>query len=74
MRDGISLLKAGHPVVVFVYDHFERAARAQAKGLGVPGLRIYVFPQYTPGALTASIEEEKAAKAAEEFPHLLMEK
>jgi hypothetical protein len=74
VRDGISLVKAGVPVVVFVYDHFERAARAQAKGLGVPDLRIYVFPQYTPGALTASIEEGKAATAAEEFPRLLMEK
>ena len=74
MRDGISLLKAGVPVVVFVYDHFERAARAQAKGLGVPELKIYAFPQYTPGALTASVEEEKAVTAAEEFPHLLMEK
>ena len=73
MRDGIHLVKAGHPVVVFVYDHFERAARAQAKGLGVPDLRLYVFPQYTPGALSSSEEEEKAVKAAEEFPRLLME-
>ena len=47
------------------------ALRAQAKGLGVPDLRLYVFPQYTPGALSASVEEEKAVTAADEFPRLL---
>lgn len=71
MRDGISLSKAGHPVVVFVYDNFERAARAQAKGLGVPDLRLYVYPQYKPGDVSAAEEESKAATAAKEFPKLL---
>jgi len=40
----------------------------------VPDLWLYVFPQYTPGALTASIEEEKAARAAEEFLAPLIER
>jgi hypothetical protein len=70
VRDGISLAKAGHPVVVFVYDNFERAARAQARGLGVPDLRIYVYPQYKPGDPLPP-ETEKALQAAVEFPRLL---
>lgn len=72
MRDGIALARAGHPVVVFVQDHFERAARAQAKKLGVSDLRIYVYPQYQPGGVSAVLEEEKAVKAAAEFPRLLL--
>ncbi len=71
MRDGISLAKAGLPVIVFIYDNFERAARAQAKGLGVPDLRFYVYPQYTPGPDSLRHEEEKAVVAAEEFGKLL---
>ncbi len=71
MRDGITLSKAGHPVVVFVYDNFERAARAQAKGLGLPDLKIFVYPQYKPGD-PLSPEVEKATKAVEDFPALLV--
>ena len=71
MRDGINLTKAGHPVIVFVYHHFERAARAQAKGLGVPDLRLYVYQQYTPGADSLKHEEEKAVIAAAEFGKML---
>ena len=74
MRDGINLMKAGHPVVVFVYDNFERAARAQAKGLGAADLRIYVYPQYKPGGVSSVLEEQKAAQAAEEFPQLLLKR
>jgi len=70
VRDGIALTKAGHPVVVFVYDNFARAARAQANGLGVPDLRIYVYPQYKPGDPLPP-EADKAAKAAAEFPALI---
>ncbi|MBI3069095.1 MAG: hypothetical protein HYY79_09560 [Betaproteobacteria bacterium] len=70
MRDGITLAKAGHPAVVLVYDNFERAARAQAKALGMPDLRIYVYPQYQPGDPLPP-EAAKAVKAAEEVPALL---
>ena len=73
MRDGITLAKAGHPVVVFDYDHFERAARAQARGLGIPELRIFVYPQYKPGDLLPP-EAAKAVKVAGEFPALLTAK
>ncbi len=72
MRDGINLVKAGHPVVVFVHDHFERAARAQAEGLGVRDMKLYVFPQYVPGRTSVAEEQEKAIKAAEEFQTLLI--
>lgn len=70
MRDGINLAKLGHPVVVFVHDNFERAARAQAKVLGVPDLEICVYPQFKPGDDESS-ELSKANLAAEEFPALL---
>lgn len=72
MRDAINVSKNGRPAVLFVYDHFERAARAQAKGLGVPDLKIYVFPQYKPGEAYSPEEANKAVKAAEEFPGLLL--
>ena len=70
MRDGIALSKTGHPTVVFVHDCFERAAKAQAGALGMPDLKIYVFPQNRPGTPEAE-EATKAEVAAREFPALL---
>lgn len=70
MRDGITLARAGHPVIVFVHDRFEKAARAQAAGLRISDLRIYVYPQYKPGDHLAD-EANKALRAVEEFPKLL---
>ena len=58
--------------MLFVYNHFEKAARAQAKGLGVADLKIYVFPQYKPGEALSPEEANKAVKAAEDFPKLLL--
>ena len=52
--------------MVYVHDFFERAARAQAKALGLPDLRIYVYPQPKPGD-PEEIEKKKALKAAEEL-------
>ena len=72
MRDGIQVLKAGRPVIVFAYDRFERAARAQAAGLGVADLLLYVYPQFAVANLSATVEEEKALIAAKEFPKLLL--
>ena len=72
MRDGIEVLKAGKPVIVFTHDRFERAARAQAKGLGVGDLRLYVYPQFAVGNLQNEVEREKALKAVEEFPDLII--
>ena len=72
MRDGIEVLKAGKPVIVFTHDRFERAARAQAKGLGVADLRLYVYPQFAVGNLQNEVEREKALKAVEEFPDLII--
>jgi hypothetical protein len=66
VRDGIFLTKAGHPTVVFVHDYFEKAARAQAKALGMPDLKIYVYPQHKAGDFEAA-EAEKGVKAAHEL-------
>ena len=70
MRDGIALTQLGHPAVVFVYDNFERAARAQATALGAADLRIHVYPQYKPGDPLPP-EALKAAHAAQTFTQLL---
>ena len=71
MRDGIALLSAGHPTLVFVHDVFERAAHAQAKALGMPDLRIYVYPQNRSGE-PDEVEAAKAARAAEELERNLL--
>jgi hypothetical protein len=73
VRDGISLANAGLPVVVFVHDHFERAARAQATGSGVADLKLYAFSPIKAGASSLRLEAEQAARAAAEFPGLLLE-
>ena len=70
MRDGIYLTKAGHPTVVFVNDFFEKAARAQAKALGLPELKIFVYPQHKAGDFEAE-EAQKGARAAHELRNWL---
>lgn len=70
MRDGISLTKAGHPTVVVVQGPFEEAARALAKALGLPQLRLYVYPQHTVGGSVAE-EVDKGMKAASELARLI---
>ena len=70
MRDGITLAKAGHPVVVFVHDRFEQAARAQAAALGLAELPIHVYAQYD-AADPERMEAQKAAQAAKAFQQLL---
>lgn len=72
MRDGIFLTKAGHPTVVFVNDFFEKAARAQAKALGLPDLKIFVYPQHKAGDFEAA-EAAKGAQAARELRRWLEE-
>lgn len=56
--------------MVFVHDFFERAARAQAKALGLPELKIFVYPQHQPGDYDAA-EAAKGVKAAHELPGFL---
>jgi hypothetical protein len=70
VRDGIFLTKAGLPTVVIVQKPFENAARAQAEALGLPQLKLYVYPQHGVGALAAE-ETEKGLKAAAELAQLL---
>ena len=73
MRDAVRLTRLGKPAVVFVQDKFERAARAQAKGLGMPELRIYAYPQYSLGAISSSEEEAKAVTVVNDFSRLLVQ-
>lgn len=70
MRDGIFFTRFGLPTVVFVHDFFERAARAQAQALGMPELKIYVYPQHKAGDYEAE-EAAKGAQAAHELRALL---
>ena len=56
--------------MVFVNDFFEKAARAQAKALGMPDLKIYVYPQHKAGDFEAG-EAVKGVKAARELPDWL---
>ena len=70
MRDGIFFTRAGLPTLVFVHDFFERAARAQANALGMPELKIYVYPQHKSGDFDAE-EATKGVKAAHELRTLL---
>lgn len=73
MRDGIALSKAGHPVVILVHDSFERAARAQATGLGFPDIKIYAFSQFqTEGPALRESEDEKAVVVVAKIPALLL--
>ena len=72
MRDGIRVTELGKAAIVFVQDKFERAARAQAAGLGMPDLKIYVYPQYSIGGVSAAVEESKGVDAARGFPALLL--
>ena len=70
MRDGIFLTKAGHPTIVFVNDFFEKAARAQARALGLPDLKIFVYPQHKAGNFEAE-EAVKGRQAAHELRRML---
>lgn len=70
MRDGIFLAKAGHPAVVIVQGPFERAARAQAKALGLPELKIYVYQQHDTGNLGAE-ECAKGVAAVQDLRRML---
>ncbi|HYC46671.1 MAG TPA: hypothetical protein VED01_14455 [Burkholderiales bacterium] len=56
--------------MVLVDDKFERAARAQAKALGVPELEIYVYAHYVAGE-TADVESFKANTMAMALPRML---
>ena len=53
--------------MVFVHDFFEKAARAQAAALGMPELKIYVYPQHKAGEFEAG-EIVKGVQAAHELP------
>ena len=60
MRDGINLELAGVPAVVITHDVFEKAAIAQSKALGMPDLRLIVFPQ--PKGEEEDVEGAQAAR------------
>ena len=45
MWDAINLEKQGVAAIAVVHDVFEKAAQAQAFSLGMPDLRMVVYPQ-----------------------------
>ncbi len=45
MHDAIALEKRGIPTTVVVHDNFERAARTQARTMGLPDLPLAVMPR-----------------------------
>ncbi len=45
MWDAINLEKQGVAAVAVVHDVFEKAAKAQAVALGMPDIRMVVYPQ-----------------------------
>ena len=50
MRDGITLVNLGKPVVVVVQATFEKAAHVHAAGLGCPDLPIVAYRHPPPGS------------------------
>ncbi len=60
MRDGIKLELAGVPAVIITHDVFEKAAKAQSKALGMPDLRLIVFPQ--PKGVEHEVEGAQSAQ------------
>ena len=51
MRDGVTLVQLGKPVVVIVQAVFDKAAHVHAEGLGCAGLPIVSYPHPAPGAV-----------------------
>lgn len=49
MHDAAAFERTGLPTVTVSHDNFEAAARAQARGLGLPDLPLAVFPRPQPG-------------------------
>jgi hypothetical protein len=49
MLDAAQFERRGLPTVTIAHDNFEAAARAHARGLGLPDLPLAVFPRPQPG-------------------------
>ena len=60
MRDGINLERAGVPAIVISHEVFEKAARAQSSALGLPDLRLIIYPQ--PKGHRDEVEGAEAAR------------
>ncbi len=67
MRDGINLERAGVPAVVISHNVFEKAARAQSNALGLPELRLIIYPQPR-----GEQDEVEGAQAAREVVNRLL--
>jgi hypothetical protein len=52
VRDAVAIELSGKPSVTLSHDVFERAARAQARALGLPNLKLIIEPSPTGGNLT----------------------
>ena len=60
MRDGINLERAGVPAIVVSHEVFEKAARAQSAALGLPELRLIIYPQ--PKGIEHEVEGAESAR------------
>ncbi len=60
MRDGINLERAGVPAIVVSHEVFEKAARAQSQALGLPELRLIIYPQ--PKGIEHEVEGAESAR------------
>lgn len=68
MRDGVNLERAGVPAIVISHNVFEKAARAQSNALGMPDLRLIVYPQPK-----GQQDEVEGAEAAHHVANTLMD-
>jgi len=67
MHDTVHLERKGIPTVAIAHDAFEKAARTQAKAMGLPSARIVVIPTPKHGD-----DKEHLRKLAEQaFPQVL---
>lgn len=60
MRDGINLERSGVPAIVVSHEVFEKAARAQSAALGLPELRLIIYPQ--PKGIEHEVEGAESAR------------
>ena len=57
MRDAAALERRGKPTITLAHDKFERAARAPANRLGMPGLLFLIEPTPKGGHISSDVRE-----------------
>ena len=70
MHDTVHLERKGLPTVVIAHDTFEKAARFQAQGMGLPSARIVTTPVPHPGESVQALRARMDKVFAEIVDHL----